>query len=89
MALRVTVYMWCWFLLNQETVSDDEFTEALPDIEQLERLADDSDDDDLLLVSCQGLCFLVKVQWSLYFKTTHGTKKTWSYIAGGLKIKVI
>ncbi len=27
-------------------------------------------------------------QWSLYFKTTHGTKKMWSYIAGGLKIKV-
>ena len=30
-----------------------------------------------------------EVQWSLYFKTTHGTKKIWSYIAGGLKIKVI
>ncbi len=29
------------------------------------------------------------VQWSLYLKTTHGTKKMWSYIAGGLKIKVI
>ena len=29
------------------------------------------------------------VQWSLYFKTTHGTKKMWSYIEGGLKIKVI
>ncbi len=29
------------------------------------------------------------IQWSLYFKTTHGTKKIWSYIAGGLKIKVI
>ncbi len=29
------------------------------------------------------------VQWSLFFKTTHGTKKMWSYIAGGLKIKVI
>ncbi len=29
------------------------------------------------------------VQWSLYFKTTHGTKKMWSYIPGGLKIKVI
>ncbi len=29
------------------------------------------------------------LQWSLYFKTTHGTKKMWSYIAGGLKIKVI
>ncbi len=24
-----------------------------------------------------------------HFKTTHGTKKMWSYIAGGLKIKVI
>ncbi len=29
------------------------------------------------------------VQWSLFFKTTHGTKKMWSYIAGGLKIKVM
>ncbi len=29
------------------------------------------------------------IQWSLYFKTTHGTKKMWSYIAVGLKIKVI
>ncbi len=28
------------------------------------------------------------VEWSLYFKTTHGTKKMWYYIAGGLKIKV-
>ncbi len=27
------------------------------------------------------------IQWSLYFKTTHGTKNVWSYIAGGLKIK--
>ncbi len=27
------------------------------------------------------------LQWSLYFKTTHGTKKMWSYIAGCLKIK--
>ncbi len=31
----------------------------------------------------------MSIQWSLYFKTTHGTKKMWSYIAGGLKIKVI
>ncbi len=30
-----------------------------------------------------------KIQRSLYFNTTHGTKKMWSYIAGGLKIKVI
>ncbi len=29
------------------------------------------------------------IQWSLYFKTTHGTKKMWSYIAGGLKVKVL
>ncbi len=29
------------------------------------------------------------VQWSLYFKTTHGTKKMWSYIVGGFNIKVI
>ncbi len=28
----------------------------------------------------------IPIQWSLYFKTTHGTKKRWSYIAGGLKI---
>ncbi len=43
-----------------------------------------------------GLCYLhvylymyvFSIQWSLYFKTTHGTKKMWSYIAGGLKIKV-
>ncbi len=27
----------------------------------------------------------IYVQWSLYFKTTHGTRKLWSYIAGGLK----
>ncbi len=30
-----------------------------------------------------------QIQWPLYFKTTHGTKKMWSYIAGVLKIKVI
>ncbi len=30
-----------------------------------------------------------RLQWSLHFKTTHGTKKMWSYIAGGLKRKVI
>ncbi len=29
------------------------------------------------------------LQWSLYFKTTRGTKKLWSYIARGLEIKVI
>ncbi len=28
------------------------------------------------------------IQWSLYFKTTHGTIQMWSYIADGLKIKV-
>ncbi len=32
---------------------------------------------------------IVGLQQSLYFKTTHGTKKMWSYIAFGLKIKVI
>ncbi len=31
----------------------------------------------------------MSLQWSLHFKTTHGTKKKGSYIAGGLKIKVI
>ncbi len=30
---------------------------------------------------------ILQLQWSLYFKTTHGTKKMWSYIAGGLKIR--
>ncbi len=30
-----------------------------------------------------------KIQWSFYFKIPHGTKNIWSYIAGGLKIKVI
>ncbi len=30
---------------------------------------------------------IIVIQWSLYFKTTHGTKKMRSYIAGGLKIK--
>ncbi len=29
--------------------------------------------------------YLLQVQWSLYFKTTHGTKKMWYYIAAGLK----
>ena len=29
------------------------------------------------------------LQWSFYFKTIHGVKKMRSYIAGGLKIKVI
>ena len=33
------------------------------------------------------------IQWSLYFKTTHGTIKMWSYTAGtkldGLIIKVV
>ncbi len=55
-----------------------------------------------LVASCQlryrvSLCHTVTIychpvtpiQWSLYFKTTHVTKKMWSYIAGGLKIKVI
>ncbi len=32
--------------------------------------------------------FNIVIQWSLYFKTTHGTKKLCSYIAGGPKIKV-
>ncbi len=35
------------------------------------------------------LCIDWHIQWSLYFKTTHGTKEMWSYIAGGLKTKVI
>ncbi len=33
--------------------------------------------------------YISSIQWSLYFKTTHGTKQMWSYITGGLKIKVI
>ncbi len=36
----------------------------------------------------EGVCYWIPIQWSLYFKTTHGTKKMWSYITGGLKIKV-
>ncbi len=40
-------------------------------------------------VSSVFIAILLTVQWSLYFKTTHVTKKMWSYIAGGLKIKVI
>ncbi len=31
----------------------------------------------------------INTDWSLYFRTTHGTKKMWSFIAGGIKIKVI
>ncbi len=31
----------------------------------------------------------LEIQRFLYFKTTHGTNKLWSYIAGGPKIKVI
>ncbi len=30
----------------------------------------------------------IRVQSFLYFKTTHGTMKMWSYTVGGLKIKV-
>ncbi len=30
----------------------------------------------------------VYIQWSIYFKTTNGTMKLWSYTAGSLKIKV-
>ncbi len=45
-------------------------------------------------MSCAARCMLIphrifQVQCFLCFKTTHGTKKMWSYIAGGLKIKVI
>ena len=39
----------------------------------------------------QQQCVTVKLQeysGPLYFKTTHETKKKWSYIAGGLKINV-
>ena len=32
---------------------------------------------------------ILLIQWSLYFKPTHGTKKMWSYTAGGLELKVI
>ncbi len=44
----------------------------------------------VIYFSCCALYPYFKcVQRSLYFKTTHGTQKMWSYIAGGLKIKVI
>ncbi len=36
-----------------------------------------------------GLSCYCTIQKSLYFKANHGTKKMWSYIAGGLKIKTI
>ncbi len=29
-----------------------------------------------------------RVQWSLYFQTTHRTMKLWSYTTGGLNIQV-
>ncbi len=40
--------------------------------------------------TCGGrIVFDLRVQRSLYFKTTHGNKKMWCYMAGGVKIKVI
>ncbi len=39
--------------------------------------------------SKSAVTYAIAVERSLYFKTTHGTKKMWSYVAGGLKIKVI
>ena len=59
-----------------------------------ERCSDREAESDILYPGCPvytgslGLYFY-DIQWSLYFKTTHGNKKMWSYIAGGLKIKVI
>ncbi len=42
-------------------------------------------------ISTIGVCCMLSlvflIQWPVYFKTIHGTKKMWSYIAGGLKIK--
>ncbi len=51
----------------------------------------------VIALSCLSISYILGtsptpywvLQWSLYFKTTHGTKKMWYYIAGGLKIKVI
>ncbi len=43
----------------------------------------------ILRFQATGLVKVLSIQWPLYFKTTHGTKKVWSYIAGSLKIKVI
>ena len=40
------------------------------------------------LTSLESKSLYRTIQWSLYFKTTHGTMKLWSYIAGGPKIKV-
>ena len=34
------------------------------------------------------LHYKLLMQWSLYFKTTHGTMNIWSSTAGGFKIKV-
>ncbi len=41
--------------------------------------------------ACMNSCtvFSQVIQWSLYFKATLRTKKMWSYITGGLKVKVI
>ncbi len=44
---------------------------------------------NLILLGSSDSDLTVSIQWSLYYKTTHETKKMWSYIAGGLKIKVI
>ncbi len=33
------------------------------------------------------LTLVLKLQWCLYFKTTDGSMKMWSFIAGGLKSK--
>ncbi len=40
-------------------------------------------------IKLESVAFHISIQWSFYFKTTHGTKKMWSYIAGGLKVKPI
>ena len=44
-----------------------------------------------IYILCKNLASatVIHIQWSLYFKTTHGTKEMSSYIAGGLRIKVI
>ncbi len=42
----------------------------------------------LLSLSKQVKAEHTYMQWSLYFKTTCGILKKWSYIAGGFKMKV-
>ena len=43
----------------------------------------------MFMITDDQMMFGIEIQWSLYFKITHGTKKMWSYVAGVLNMKVI